>query len=89
MKNLCLFLLVIPLGLSGQPGGKAFQFLDETNSARIAALGGKAIAVYDNDLNMPYFNPSLLNSEMDKHLVLNYVNFLPVSITVMPHTLPS
>ena len=61
--------------LYGQPGGKAYQFLEMTNSARIAALGGKEVAIYDNDLNMPYYNPSLLSPGMDQNLVLNYVNY--------------
>ncbi|MBN2613263.1 MAG: type IX secretion system protein PorQ [Bacteroidales bacterium] len=67
--------LILTVSAYGQPGGKAFQFLDVTNSARIASLGGKAVAVYDGDLNMPYFNPSLLSADMDNHLVLNYVNY--------------
>lgn len=61
--------------LPGQPGGKAYQFLEVTNSARIASLGGSAIAVYDNDLNVPYHNPGLLNAEMHHEFVLNYVNY--------------
>ncbi len=58
-----------------QPGGKAFQFLDVTNSARIAALGGKAPSIFDDDLNLPFHNPSLLNEQMHNHLVLNYVDY--------------
>jgi hypothetical protein len=61
--------------LEAQPGGKAFQFLDVTNSARVAALGGKATAIFDDDLNMPFHNPSLLNDQMHNHLVLNYVDY--------------
>lgn len=73
--------IFVYLGLSltvltfSQPGGKAFQFLDMTNSARVASIGGKAIAIYDDDLNLPYYNPSLLSQGMDNHLVLNYVNY--------------
>ena len=63
------------IALHAQPGGRAFQFLDLTNSARIAALGGKSVAIYEDDLNIPYFNPALLSPEMDNHLVLNYVNY--------------
>lgn len=70
-----LILIIIPVYAFSQPGGKAFQFLEQTNSARIAALGGKAAAIYDNDLNVTFFNPSLLNDQMDNHLVMNYVDF--------------
>jgi hypothetical protein len=60
---------------SAQPGGKAFQFLDITNSARVAALGGKAPSIFDDDLNLPFHNPALLNNQMHNHLVLNYVDY--------------
>jgi hypothetical protein len=61
--------------LYGQPGGKAFQFLEVTNSARVAALGGDAVAMHDNDLDLPYHNPAMLNAEMRHELVINYVNY--------------
>lgn len=56
-------------------GTHTYDFLDLTNSARIASLGGKMVPVYDDDLNLPFFNPSILNPQMDNHLVLNYVNY--------------
>lgn len=56
-------------------GNNTYDFLNLTNSARVAALGGKSISIYDDDLNMPFHNPALLNATMDKNLVLNYVNY--------------
>ena len=77
-----LFLVIASVVLFGsladslcQVGGKAFQFLEMTNSARIAALGGKSVSVYDNDLNIAYYNPSILSEGMSNHVVLNYVNY--------------
>ena len=67
--------LLLSTGLNSQPGGKAFQFLEITNSARVAALGGKAAAAGDDDLNLPFHNPSLLISSMHNNLVLNYVDY--------------
>ncbi len=67
--------LLFSNGLIAQPGGKAFQFLEITNSARVAALGGKAVAIADDDLNLPFHNPSLLTSNMHNNLVLNYVDY--------------
>jgi hypothetical protein len=61
--------------LNAQAGGKAFQFLEVTNSARVAALGGNAVAIYDDDLDLPYHNPALLNLSMHHHLALNYTNY--------------
>jgi len=56
-------------------GSHTYAFLDLTNSARVASLGGKVNAIWDNDLNLPFHNPALLNENMSNHLVLNYVNY--------------
>ena len=78
-KGCFLFLLcgifMVGQKLTGQPGGKAFQFLEVTNSARVAALGGDAVAIHDNDLDLPYHNPAMLNADMRHELVINYVNY--------------
>ena len=68
-------MLLIAVASWGQPGGKAFQFLEMTNSARIGALGGDAVAIHDQDPELAYHNPSLLNPEMHHHMALNYVNY--------------
>jgi hypothetical protein len=61
----------------GQVGGEAtYQFLNLTNSARMAALGGNQIAINDSlDLNVAYNNPSLLTADMSKILIMNYVDY--------------
>lgn len=59
-----------------QPGGRAFQFMDVTNSARVAALGGETVAVNDHDPDLPYHNPGLLDTSLTHHATLNYVNYL-------------
>jgi len=77
IRNILLaFLLFLPLTIFGQLGGTStYSFLRLTNSARVAALGGKAVSIWDDDLNLPFHNPALLNPGMSKHLVLNYVNY--------------
>ena len=72
---LCLLALASFTAARSQPGGKAFQFLEITNSARVAALGGDAVAIYDTDPELAYHNPSLLNRDMHHHMALNYVNY--------------
>jgi hypothetical protein len=62
-------------GYSQLGGSYTYSFLDLTNSARVASLGGKTNAIWDNDLNLAFQNPALLSSEMKNHLVLNYVNY--------------
>jgi len=59
--------------ISGQIGGTfTWNFLNLTSSARISALGGKNVALADGDLNLAYFNPSLLTEEIHNNLALNY-----------------
>ena len=57
-------------------GGKGvYQFLYLTNSPRVAALGGNNISLFEKDPAFAYHNPALLVDSMDKHFVLNYVNY--------------
>jgi hypothetical protein len=59
-----------------QIGGKyIYQFLNLVTSPRQAALGGKTITIYDDDVNQVNFNPATLNVEMDNHLALNYGSY--------------
>ncbi len=62
---------------STQVGGRGtYGFLNLPNSARVSALGGKLISIDDNDLNLVFNNPALLNREMTHDIVLNYVDYL-------------
>lgn len=77
-----LFLLIFLQFLAsclvfGQVGGEStYDFLNLTNSARMAALGGNQIAINDStDLNVSYNNPSLLRPGMKNMLALNYVDY--------------
>jgi hypothetical protein len=68
--------IVFSYQLFSQLGGNnAYEFLSLTNSARVASLGGQQISLYDNDLNIVFHNPSALTPEMDRQLVLNYINY--------------
>jgi hypothetical protein len=59
-----------------QVGGKyTYQFLNLVTSPRQAALGGKTITIYDDDVNQVNFNPATINVEMDNHLALNYGSY--------------
>jgi hypothetical protein len=39
-------------------------------------LGGQQTAIFDDDLNLIYHNPSLLNGSMSNHLVLSYIPYI-------------
>ncbi len=72
-----LFWFSILTGKAQIGGESTYQFLELTNSARVAALGGNQVAISDTvDLNLPYHNPALLHKQMDNSLLMNYVNYL-------------
>ncbi len=68
---------ILILSAKAQIGGEStYQFLELTNSARIAALGGNQIALTDTaDLNLPFHNPALLHKGMHNTVLVNYVNY--------------
>jgi hypothetical protein len=68
--------LLVPAPAGAQIGGEAtYKFLNITNSARVAALGGNVLAIKDNDVTLTLTNPSLITPEMNNNLALSYVNY--------------
>ena len=71
-----LLVFITPMAFCQIGGESTYEFLNLTNSARMAALGGNQIALHDStDLNVSYNNPSLLMPGMKNMLALNYVNY--------------
>ena len=71
-----LFVLTLfVVDIQGQTSNGTYNFLDMTSSARVAALGNTDLSIYDNDIELGIYNPSLINSEMHNALVLSYVNY--------------
>jgi hypothetical protein len=61
---------------SAQIGGTyTYSFLNQTNSARVASLGGKVVSLPEDDLNLPFHNPALLSPDMSDNMLLNYVGY--------------
>lgn len=76
VKILLVCCISIPDFLFSQSGGDgAYDYLNLTNSARVASLGGQQISLFDNDMNLVFHNPSLLTPEMHNNMILNYVNY--------------
>lgn len=77
LKKLFYFIVLLLSSSSyAQIGGKhVYQFLNLVTSPRQAALGGKTITIYDEDVNQAHFNPATINAEMDNHLALNYGSY--------------
>ena len=77
MKQLWyIFFLFFITHCMGQVGGESiYQFLNVSTSARQVALGGEVLTLMD-DVNQPIWNPSVINSNLDNHLSVNYSSYL-------------
>ena len=70
-----ILILISSFSLFSQIGGRSvYQFLSLVTSPRQAALGGKIVTIYDNDVNQGHFNPASINSDMNNKLSVNYGN---------------
>ncbi len=66
---------LLALQAEAQVGGYGtYKFLNYTNSARAAALGGNFLSINDNDVSLTLANPSLITPEMNNNLAFSYVN---------------
>ena len=69
-------MILLCLPVFGQIGGRnTYQFLNLVTSPRQAALGGKIVTIYDEDVNQAHFNPASINPEMHNQLALNYGSY--------------
>ncbi len=75
---LFLFIIILfsnNLSYSQIGGDNTYEFLNLTNSARIAAMGGDFLAIKDNDVTLALANPSLITKDMHNHLALSFVDY--------------
>jgi hypothetical protein len=75
MKKLILAcsLLTFFFSVKGQIGGdNVYEFINLAPSARVTALGGNLITVMDDDINLAFANPGLLNPSMHHQLAFNH-----------------
>jgi hypothetical protein len=77
VKKILFILLAISGNLQAQLGGPTtYRFLDIPMPARAAALGGSAMSIAGDDINLYFSNPALLNKYCVKQLALNYSNYV-------------
>ncbi len=79
MRKVCYLVLII-IGIHSniypQIGGNSiYQFLNLTNSARIAALGGDFTPLKDKDISFALSNPSIINKDLDNDIALSFINY--------------
>ena len=68
-------MMLFVVEFQGQTSNGAYGFLDMTSSARVAALGNTDLSIYDSDVQLGIYNPSLINKDMHNDIVLSYVNY--------------
>ncbi len=75
--SILLFTSLCGGSVFSQTGGQAiYSFLDIPVPARTASLGGNLIGVKDDDINLSYQNPALLNKGMNNQMSLSYINYI-------------
>lgn len=62
-------------GCAQTGGDNVYEFLNLTHSGLVASLGGANVSLNTGNLNLSYHNPSLLSTQAEKSLALNYVNY--------------
>lgn len=68
--------MLLAIDIQGQTTKGTYSFMDVTNSARVAALGGTMLPIYDTtDVQLAIYNPSVIDKGMHNALALSYVNY--------------
>lgn len=57
-------------------GNAVFNFLSQSNSAQLSALGGVNVSAIGNDVGMAFHNPALLRDGMHQQLSASFNSFL-------------
>lgn len=57
-------------------GSSTYNFLKLTPAARVTALGGAALATFDHDVNLAYFNPAMLTKNLHNRVGMSFVNYI-------------
>ena len=70
-----LLTLMMAAGVTAQESRGTYSFLRTTNSARVAALGGLPLPIYDDDIQLSTFNPATIGEGMSNKLGLSYVDY--------------
>jgi len=76
LLTVLLSIAILPVLFAQTAGEGVFGFMQLTNSAKTAALGGVQIALPDPDPELLLQNPALLSPEMNNTLSVNYAKYL-------------
>jgi len=79
-KGLILLLLFVLLSINvlnaQYAGNSVYNFLNATNSSRVAALGSNFLSIDDDDISLAYANPALINKTMHNNISIDYIDFI-------------
>ena len=73
---LLMFLVEISPLYSQSGSSGTYEFLNLTNSARVASIGSNFLPVRDNDVTIALANPSVITPEMNNSLAFSFVNYM-------------
>ncbi|HEX3023996.1 MAG TPA: hypothetical protein VHP12_02200, partial [Chitinophagaceae bacterium] len=71
-----LFLFCFQLNAQTLGGSSVFNFLNQSHSSQLSALGGINISNISNDVSLAFNNPALLRDNMHQHFDASFNNFL-------------
>lgn len=74
-RVILILTFLITVAATAQQTNGTYSFLRATNSARVAALGGLPLPIYDNDIQLATFNPATIGEGMHNKLGLSYVDY--------------
>lgn len=72
---LCMFFLAIKAESQTLGGNAVFNFLNQPNTAQLAALGSINVSSISNDVGMSFANPALLRDSMHQQLSSSFYSF--------------
>ena len=75
-RNLIVICVIFPNILFSQIQNTSYNSLNTHSSSRVLSMGGDVISIFDNDVSLANFTPSLLNEKMDKQIAFNFVDYL-------------
>lgn len=77
IPGLLLAIFALNSPVHAQIGGqRSFVFADIEPTARLAALGGSGLCLYNEDVSSAFINPSMHNASMHNRVSLGYTNYL-------------
>lgn len=75
----CLVLITLSFFYTEVAGQNSFSFLNISSNARLNALGGINVSLFDKDVNLHTVNPALLDSSHQRQVGINYAPYLAQS----------